>query len=69
MRLGLRDFCLGEELLCRAAQGVGVLYKGKHVGTFGDLGILSFYGNKTKGGRGQMEATASAQYSMAHRWE
>ena len=30
-----------------AAQGVGVLYKGKHVGTFGDLGILSFYGNKT----------------------
>lgn len=30
-----------------AAQGVGVLYKDKHVGTFGDLGVLSFYGNKT----------------------
>ena len=30
-----------------AAQGVGVRFKGKHVGTFGDLGILSFYGNKT----------------------
>ena len=30
-----------------AAQGVGVLYKNKHVGTFGDAGILSFYGNKT----------------------
>jgi perosamine synthetase len=30
-----------------AAQGVGVLYKNQHVGTFGDLGILSFYGNKT----------------------
>jgi len=30
-----------------AAQGVGVLYNGKHVGTFGELGILSFYGNKT----------------------
>jgi perosamine synthetase len=30
-----------------AAQGVGVLYDGKHVGTFGDLGILSYYGNKT----------------------
>tara|TARA_R110002020_G_scaffold206159_3_gene411303 strand:+ start:254 stop:1351 length:1098 start_codon:yes stop_codon:yes gene_type:complete len=30
-----------------AAQGVGVKYDGKHVGTFGDLGILSFYGNKT----------------------
>ena len=30
-----------------AAQGVGVKFKNKHVGTFGDLGILSFYGNKT----------------------
>jgi perosamine synthetase len=30
-----------------AAEGVGSLYKGKHVGTFGDMGILSFNGNKT----------------------
>ena len=30
-----------------AAQGVGVKFNGKHVGTFGELGILSFYGNKT----------------------
>ena len=30
-----------------AAQGVGVKYKKQHVGTFGDVGILSFYGNKT----------------------
>ena len=30
-----------------AAQGVGVKFLDKHVGTFGDLGILSFYGNKT----------------------
>jgi perosamine synthetase len=30
-----------------AAQGVGVKIGNKHVGTFGDLGILSFYGNKT----------------------
>jgi len=30
-----------------AAQGMGVLYKGQHVGTFGDAGILSFYANKT----------------------
>ena len=30
-----------------AAQGVGVKYKDKHVGTFGDMGILSYYGNKT----------------------
>lgn len=30
-----------------AAQGIGVKFEGKHVGTFGNLGILSFYGNKT----------------------
>lgn len=30
-----------------AAQGVGVHLRDKHVGTFGDVGILSFYGNKT----------------------
>ena len=30
-----------------AAQGVGVKLNGKHVGTFGKAGILSFYGNKT----------------------
>ncbi|MGD0544559.1 MAG: DegT/DnrJ/EryC1/StrS family aminotransferase [Candidatus Acidiferrales bacterium] len=30
-----------------AAEGVGVRFNGKHVGTFGDMGILSYYGNKT----------------------
>lgn len=30
-----------------AAQGVGVMFNGTHTGTFGDMGILSFYGNKT----------------------
>jgi len=30
-----------------AAQGVGVRFKRKHTGTFGHLGVLSFYGNKT----------------------
>jgi len=30
-----------------AAQGVGVKFNNKHVGTFGDMGILSYYGNKT----------------------
>ena len=30
-----------------AAQGVGVHYKNKHVGTLGEIGMLSFYGNKT----------------------
>lgn len=30
-----------------AAQGVGVFQDGKHAGTFGNCGVLSFYGNKT----------------------
>jgi perosamine synthetase len=30
-----------------AAQGVGVTFKKKHVGTFGNMGVLSYYGNKT----------------------
>ena len=30
-----------------AAQGVGVTFNNKHVGTFGDFGVLSYYGNKT----------------------
>lgn len=30
-----------------AAQGVGVFYNKNHVGTIGDCGILSYYGNKT----------------------
>ena len=30
-----------------AAQGIGVYYNNKHVGTFGNAGILSFYANKT----------------------
>lgn len=30
-----------------AAQAVGVKFNGKHVGTFGEIGSFSFYGNKT----------------------
>lgn len=30
-----------------SAQGVGVKFNGKHVGTFGEFGSFSFYGNKT----------------------
>ncbi|MDH5388282.1 MAG: DegT/DnrJ/EryC1/StrS family aminotransferase [Gammaproteobacteria bacterium] len=29
-----------------AAESMGVFYKGKHTGTFGDYGIFSFFGNK-----------------------
>jgi perosamine synthetase len=30
-----------------AAEGIGVTFDGRHVGTFGDMGIFSYYGNKT----------------------
>ncbi len=30
-----------------AAQGVGVKFNGRHTGTFGEIGVLSYYGNKT----------------------
>ena len=39
--------CHGIAVLEDAAQGVGVRFNGRHVGTFGDAGILSYYGNKT----------------------
>jgi perosamine synthetase len=29
------------------AEAIGTLYKGKHVGTFGDIATFSFFGNKT----------------------
>ena len=29
------------------AEGIGTKYKGKHVGTFGDIASFSFFGNKT----------------------
>ena len=29
------------------AEAIGTLYRGKHVGTFGDVGTFSFFGNKT----------------------
>ena len=48
----LDDICeiaqeFGLRIIEDAAQGVGVKFHHRHVGTFGDMGILSFYGNKT----------------------
>ena len=44
------------ELVEDAAESIGSLYKGKHTGTFGKVGALSFNGNKTitTGGGGMM---------------
>jgi len=37
----------GFQVLEDAAESIGVRYDGRHVGTFGEMGILSYYGNKT----------------------
>ena len=64
-----------------AAESIGSLYKGKHTGTFGKVGALSFNGNKTitTGGGGmmlfndeQLGAYAkhiTTQAKIPHRWE
>ncbi len=63
-----------------AAESIGSLYKGKHTGTFGPIGALSFNGNKTitTGGGGMMlfqdpELGAYAKHittqaKVPHRW-
>ena len=69
------------ELVEDAAESIGSLYKGKHTGTFGKVGALSFNGNKTitTGGGGMMlfndeELGALAKHittqaKIPHRWE
>lgn len=46
----------GLQLVEDAAESLGSLYQGRHTGTFGQLGILSFNGNKiiTTGGGGMI---------------
>lgn len=57
---GLIDVCQrwGLELVEDAAEALGSLYHGRHAGTFGRLGTLSFNGNKilTTGGGGMILA-------------
>lgn len=69
------------ELVEDAAESIGSLYKGKHTGTFGKVGAISFNGNKTitTGGGGMMlfndeEMGAYAKHittqaKIPHRWE
>lgn len=64
-----------------AAESLGSIYKGKHLGTFGRLGVLSFNGNKTitTGGGGAIltndpELAKRAKHltttaKMPHAWE
>ena len=69
------------ELVEDAAESIGSLYKGKHTGTFGKTGVLSFNGNKTitTGGGGMLlfqddKLAAHAKHlttqaKVPHRWE
>ena len=69
------------ELVEDAAESIGSKYKGKHTGTFGKVGAISFNGNKTitTGGGGMMLFQSEELGNMAkhittqakvpHRWE
>ena len=71
----------GIELVEDAAESIGSYYKGKHTGTFGSIGVLSFNGNKTitTGGGGMLlfndELLAekakhlTTQAKIPHKWE
>lgn len=57
----------GIALVEDAAQSLGSYYKNKHTGTFGDVGILSFNGNKivTSGGGGMVITNNEAHGKLA----
>jgi len=69
------------ELVEDAAESIGSYYKGKHTGTFGKVGVISFNGNKTitTGGGGALlfndEELAkrakhlTTQAKVDHKWE
>lgn len=64
-----------------AAESLGSYYKGRHTGTFGKIGVLSFNGNKTitTGGGGmllfndlllaQKAKHLTTQAKVSHKWE
>lgn len=69
------------QLVEDAAESLGSFYKGKHTGTFGNIGVLSFNGNKiiTTGGGGmllfndeklaQKAKHLTTQAKVPHQWE
>lgn len=71
----------GLTLIEDAAESLGSFYKGQHTGTIGEIGVLSFNGNKTitTGGGGMLlfrdKETAlhakhlTTQAKVPHRWE
>lgn len=68
----IRQICdqLGIPIIEDAAESLGSIYDGNACGTFGDLGILSFNGNKiiTTGGGGALICKTDSQYQQALKW-
>ena len=68
------------ELVEDAAESIGSLYKGRHTGTFGKVGAISFNGNKTittggggmllfqDGELGKLAKHLTTQAKVPHRW-
>jgi len=79
----IQDICEAYNIVLieDAAESLGTTYKGKHTGTFGKLGAISFNGNKiiTSGGGGCIitddeEIAKKAKYmtttaKIPHKWE
>ena len=79
----IKDICdqYNIFLIEDAAESLGSLYKNKHTGTFGEMGVISFNGNKiiTAGGGGCIitdneELAKKAKYltttaKIPHKWE
>ncbi|PKM96282.1 MAG: aminotransferase DegT [Firmicutes bacterium HGW-Firmicutes-1] len=58
------------QLIEDAAESLGSLYKGKHMGTFGDYGIFSFNGNKiiTTSGGGMLVSNNEERIEKVRFW-
>ncbi len=59
----------GLKVVEDAAEAEGVRFRGRHVGTFGDIGVFSFNGNKviTTGGGGML-VTSNSRYAEYARY-
>ena len=67
----LRQLCLskGISLIEDSAEALGSKIGGRHVGTIGDIGCFSFYGNKTiTTGEGGMVVTGDSSVAERVRW-